>query len=81
MDVPFFIAVPGQAAWTPRFRRGTARVLVLALTCSGLTGTAAVLAPRPASAAGTVVFDQPFHNNTANGDGAVVLPALPTGAA
>ncbi|WP_371780880.1 DUF7927 domain-containing protein [Streptosporangium subroseum] len=63
----------------PRFRRGTARVLVLALTCSGLAGTAAVLAPRPALAAGTVLFDQPFHNNTANGTGAVVLPALPSG--
>ncbi|MFC7645277.1 hypothetical protein ACFQX6_35060 [Streptosporangium lutulentum] len=61
----------------PRVRRGTVRVLVLALTCSGLTGTATVLDPRPASAAGTVVFDQPFHNNTANGNGAVVLPAPP----
>ena len=51
----------------PRVRRGTARVLVLTLTCSGLTGAAAVLTPGPALAAGTVLFNQPFHNNTRRG--------------
>ncbi|WP_345636969.1 putative Ig domain-containing protein [Rugosimonospora acidiphila] len=29
----------------------------------------------PAVAAGSTLFNQPFHNNTANGTGAVVLPA------
>ncbi|MER5619667.1 putative Ig domain-containing protein [Streptosporangium sp. NPDC002544] len=58
-----------------RSERGLARFLTLALF-----GTSVVLTPvTAASAAGTVVFNQPFHNNTANGTGAVVLPALPSG--
>ncbi|MBQ1033683.1 fibronectin type III domain-containing protein [Micromonospora parva] len=36
-----------------------------------------VVGPLPASAAGSVLFDQPFHQNTANGIGAVSLPAVP----
>ncbi|WP_329426066.1 putative Ig domain-containing protein [Streptosporangium sp. NBC_01495] len=60
---------------SPRHRRTLAQLLVLALAA----GTLDAPAPMAASAAGTIVFDQPFHNNTANGDGAVVLPALPTG--
>ncbi|MFI6235468.1 putative Ig domain-containing protein [Micromonospora sp. NPDC050784] len=39
----------------------------------------AILNPVVAEAAGTVLFDQPFHNNTPDGLGSVVLPALPTG--
>lgn len=46
-----------------------------------LAGSMSALAPNVAFAAGTVLFDQPFHNNTANGIGNVILPALPSGAA
>jgi hypothetical protein len=35
--------------------------------------------PRPAFAVGTTLFSQPFHNNTADGMGAVVLPTVPPG--
>ncbi|MGV9775710.1 DUF7927 domain-containing protein [Streptosporangium sp. NPDC003464] len=49
------------------------------MTGSALTGTSTTLAPTAASAAGTVLFNQPFHNNTAGGTGSVVLPALPSG--
>ncbi|MEU4338486.1 fibronectin type III domain-containing protein [Micromonospora lupini] len=38
-----------------------------------------VLNPVVAEAAGTVLFDQTFHNNTPDGLGSVVVPALPTG--
>ncbi|WP_344930551.1 putative Ig domain-containing protein, partial [Streptosporangium carneum] len=62
---------------TPRGGRTVARVLVLALSVSTLTGTSGT--PTPASAAGTTVFDQTFRNNTADGTGSVVLPALPSG--
>lgn len=62
-----------------RCGRGIARTLVLALSASALTGTSVTVTPTPASAAGTVLFDQPFHNNTANGTGSVVLPAMPSG--
>ncbi|MCG5468068.1 fibronectin type III domain-containing protein [Micromonospora sp. LAH09] len=34
-------------------------------------------APQPARAAGSVLFDQPFRNNTANGIGAVAVPGVP----
>ncbi|MEU8331181.1 fibronectin type III domain-containing protein [Micromonospora sp. NPDC048839] len=58
-------------------RRGSALVaLVLALTVG-----AVVVAPRPAAAVGAVLFDQPFHNNTPNGIGAVTVPAVPTAGA
>ncbi|MCM3887100.1 putative Ig domain-containing protein [Frankia sp. R82] len=46
-----------------------------------LTGSISTLLPNVAYAAGTVLFDQPFHNNTPDGLGSVVLPALPSGAA
>ncbi|WP_051752255.1 putative Ig domain-containing protein [Streptosporangium amethystogenes] len=70
---PFTIARGAGPLSLPE--RGLARFLTLALL-----GTSVVLTPAvPASAAGTVVFNQPFHNNTADGDGAVVLPALPAG--
>ncbi|MGF7238514.1 MAG: putative Ig domain-containing protein [Frankia sp.] len=38
-----------------------------------------LLSVAPAQAAGTTLFNQPFHNSTADGTGAVVLPALPLG--
>ncbi|TCB99618.1 hypothetical protein E0H26_03405 [Micromonospora zingiberis] len=41
---------------------------------------AAVLAlPGAAAADGSVLFDQPFHNNTPNGTGAVAVPGVPSG--
>ncbi|MFI6882588.1 fibronectin type III domain-containing protein, partial [Streptosporangium canum] len=69
--------VVGAVAWAPRQRRRVARIMALALTGSALTGPPAV--PASAAAAGTVLFNQPFHNSTANGTGAVALPALPSG--
>ncbi|RZT77371.1 putative Ig domain-containing protein [Micromonospora violae] len=55
-----------------RRRPTSAGALVLVV----LVGTLA-FGPVPASAAGSVLFDQPFHNNTANGIGAVAVPAVP----
>ncbi|MCA2228283.1 putative Ig domain-containing protein [Nonomuraea aurantiaca] len=55
----------------PRSRRLIAILLGLTLV---------MLAPALAQAVATTVFDQPFHNNTANGTGAVSKPALPAGA-
>ncbi|MFG1886138.1 fibronectin type III domain-containing protein [Micromonospora sp. NPDC049102] len=46
--------------------------LVAAVTVSVLT-----LTPLSAAAVGSVLFNQPFHNNTANGIGAVAVPAVP----
>ncbi|MBE1484741.1 putative repeat protein (TIGR01451 family) [Plantactinospora soyae] len=43
-----------------------------------LTTLVAVLHPVVASAVGTTLFDQPFHNNTPDGLGSVTLPPLPT---
>ncbi|WP_326819912.1 DUF7927 domain-containing protein [Streptosporangium sp. NBC_01756] len=74
------LRAPGAMIIMSRYRRPIARLLVLALAGSALTGTSTVLAPAAESAIGTLLFDQPFHNNTANGEGAVVLPALPAGA-
>ncbi|MEK8104120.1 hypothetical protein NKG94_01470 [Micromonospora sp. M12] len=37
----------------------------------------AVLNPVVAEAAGTVLFNQPFHNNTPDGLGPIFVPALP----
>ncbi|MBG6103361.1 hypothetical protein IW249_003775 [Micromonospora vinacea] len=53
-------------------RSSTSAALAVAVTVAAL-----VVAPLPASAAGSVLFDQPFHNNTANGIGAVSLPGVP----
>ncbi|MEU8381746.1 hypothetical protein AB0C32_21450, partial [Streptosporangium sp. NPDC048865] len=71
--------VPRRAGATagPWSRRGRAFAQLLVL--SAVAGALNTSVPVTASAAGTIVFDQPFRNNTANGDGAVVLPALPTG--
>ncbi|CUU59674.1 conserved repeat domain-containing protein [Parafrankia irregularis] len=59
--------------------RGPERVLVLLVITTLLTGSISMFTSPPALAAGTVVFDQPFHNNTPNGTGAVVLPGLAPG--
>lgn len=56
-------------------------MLVVVLVSLVLTSSISTFVPNVAYAAGTVLFDQPFHNNTPNGIGNVVLPALPTGAA
>ncbi len=53
-------------------------VAVLAATAVAATATQ-VLLPTEADAATTTLFSQSFKNNTANGDGAVVLPSAPTG--
>ncbi|MET8231463.1 fibronectin type III domain-containing protein [Micromonospora sp. NPDC005298] len=55
-----------------RRRPTSAGALVIAVTASTLA-----LASSPASAAGSVLFDQPFHDNTANGVGAVAVPGVP----
>ncbi|GAB3938687.1 hypothetical protein GCM10027614_19230 [Micromonospora vulcania] len=56
-----------------RLRRRTAFGLVSTL----LATLIAVLNPVAAEAVGTVLFNQPFHNNTPDGLGPVFLPALP----
>jgi uncharacterized repeat protein (TIGR01451 family) len=59
-----------------RWRRRLGIGLVATLAATSMV----VLPPVVALAAGTTLFDQPFHNNTANGTGPVFLPALPAGA-
>ncbi|MFI5927686.1 fibronectin type III domain-containing protein [Micromonospora sp. NPDC051543] len=54
-------------------RRRTGTVALVAAVIAG----ALTLTPLPAFAAGSILFDQPFHNNTANGIGAVAVPAVP----
>ncbi len=44
-----------------------------------LTAGILVVAPGVAVAVGSILFNQPFHNNTADGTGAVALPAVPAG--
>lgn len=56
---------------TPRVRALTG-ALALVLTVAAL-----VLTPGPALAAGTTLFNQPFHDNTVSGTGPVSIPALP----
>ncbi|MEU8168692.1 fibronectin type III domain-containing protein [Micromonospora sp. NPDC049004] len=51
----------------------SAAALVVAVTAGTLA-----LAPPSAWAVGSVLFDQPFHNNTANGIGPVTVPGVPT---
>ncbi|MEU8219616.1 fibronectin type III domain-containing protein [Micromonospora taraxaci] len=55
-----------------RRRPASAGALVVLLIAGVLA-----FGPLPASAAGSVLFAQPFHNNTANGIGAVAVPAVP----
>ena len=57
-----------------RGRRRPSSIAALAVAVTvGVLG----VAPLPASAAGSVLFDQPFHNNTARRVGAVAVPAVP----
>ncbi|MET8266760.1 fibronectin type III domain-containing protein [Micromonospora arida] len=57
-----------------RGRRRPSSIAALAVAVTvGVLG----VAPLPASAAGSVLFDQPFHNNTANGIGPLAVPAVP----
>ncbi|WP_326556718.1 DUF7927 domain-containing protein [Micromonospora sp. NBC_01796] len=61
-------------------RRLAARRRIGAGVVAVLLATLAVVLPATvASAVGSTLFDQPFHNNSANGLGAVILPALPAG--
>ncbi|MFG1867237.1 DUF7927 domain-containing protein [Micromonospora arborensis] len=67
-----------------RSRRVFGRGEVRRRTAFGVVATVlatliAVLNPVVAEAAGTVLFNQPFHNNTPDGLGPVFLPALPAG--
>ncbi|MEV7005460.1 putative Ig domain-containing protein [Streptosporangium sp. NPDC051022] len=55
-----------------------ARLLVLTLAASTLIGNTGTPTLTSASAAGTTLLSQPFHNNTADGTGSLVLPALPS---
>ena len=55
------------------------RTLAVTLLISGVTVGMTVSAPK-ASAAGTVLFNQPFHDNTVDGPaGSVSIPASPSG--
>jgi uncharacterized repeat protein (TIGR01451 family) len=58
--------------------RGWRRGLTIGLVAALMGTSVAVLPAMTAAAAGTTLFEQGFHNNTANGTGAVVLPALPS---
>ena len=64
--------------WTARSRRLTARVALAGLLCSTLTAPLVGLASMPAHAAGTLLFNQPFKNNTVDPTYPVTLPALPS---
>ncbi|MEU7975103.1 fibronectin type III domain-containing protein [Micromonospora sp. NPDC049089] len=57
--------------------RGRRRQSSIATLAVAVTVGVLAVAPLPAWAAGSVLFDQPFHNNTANGIGAVAVPAVP----
>jgi large repetitive protein len=63
----------------PPSRRGRAIAGGLATVLAMAVLPLALPTITPALAAGTVLFDQPFHNNTPDGTGAVVLPALASG--
>lgn len=54
-------------------RRPTSTAALVVVVIAGVLA----FAPQPARAAGSVLFDQPFHNNTANGLGAVAVPGVP----
>ncbi|MGW0503167.1 fibronectin type III domain-containing protein [Micromonospora sp. NPDC003241] len=55
------------------------RPAVATAMSAALTIGLLVAVPGPAAADGTVLFDQPFRNNTANGIGAVAVPGVPLG--
>ncbi|MEV4495768.1 putative Ig domain-containing protein [Micromonospora arborensis] len=56
---------------------GVRRRTAFGVVSTVLATLIAVLNPVVAEAAGTVLFNQPFHNNTPDGLGPIVLPALP----
>jgi Putative Ig domain/Bacterial lectin len=59
--------------------RAVSRTAAIALLIS-VTGVAVTVSAPSAFAAGTVLFSQPFHDNTVDGPaGSVSLPAAPTG--
>ncbi|RCG27302.1 DUF11 domain-containing protein [Sphaerisporangium album] len=68
-----------RVSWTPRVRRGVARVALAGLLGSVLTGPVNGLTAVPANAAGSTLFAQTFKENTINADYPVSIPALPTG--
>ncbi|MGP0025939.1 MAG: beta strand repeat-containing protein, partial [Streptosporangiaceae bacterium] len=66
-------------AFSRRARRMVSRAATVMLLTSMVTAGAAAHAPK-ALGAGTVLFNQPFHDNTVDGTaGSVTLPASPTG--
>lgn len=54
-------------------RRPTSTAALVVVVIAGVLA----FAPQPARAAGSVLFDQPFHNNTPDGVGAVAVPGVP----
>jgi uncharacterized repeat protein (TIGR01451 family) len=64
---------------TRRPRRVIARLVAVLLAVSGLAA-AMTASPPAAFAAGTTLFNQPFHDNTVDGPaGSVAVPASPSG--
>ena len=61
-------------------RRRTAQLALAGLLGTLLGGPFTALTPRPALAAGSTIFDQPFVNNTIASAYPVSLPGLPSGA-
>ncbi|WP_157892252.1 MULTISPECIES: DUF7927 domain-containing protein [Frankia] len=56
------------------------KALVIGLVSLFLSGSISALMPTVAYAAGTLLFNQPFHNNTPDGLGSVALPLPPVSA-
>jgi large repetitive protein len=60
-------------------RRSVARAAAITLLISSVASQMAAHAPNAFAAAGTVLFNQSFHDNTVDGSaGSVSLPATPT---
>jgi large repetitive protein len=70
--------VAGSRARPRRRTRG--RLLVLGVVAVVLGAFGAVVLPTPAEAAGTVLFENGFHNNTVDGTGTVTVPTSSSGA-
>ncbi|MEV6984399.1 fibronectin type III domain-containing protein [Sphaerisporangium sp. NPDC051017] len=68
-----------RARWTPRVRRGVARVALAGLLGSVLTGPVNGLTAVPANAAGSTLFAQTFKDNSIDSNYPISLPALPSG--
>ena len=59
-------------------KRSTVRSLPVATVATALIASAlVVMSPGVAMAAGSTLFDQPFHNSSADGQGAVAIPGMP----